>query len=298
MILHPMMYPAEYIGEIARLALIAEVDTTPKPGLVDRQDNGAHNDMNHSTFLSSANAIAPYLVQMAGAGYNWVGTPDKLFAYIRPIGILAEQAMYQATGGVNTHKGLIFSLGILCACAGQYHSRHGCFRSLEILTLAREMTSQTLEKEFEQIRSRGPKTHGERLYCQYGIRGIRGEASEGYPSVRDCALPKLAALNQEISDQNLLFLQTLLHLMAHVEDTNVMFRTNVETAAMVRKEAERILKLGGCLTALGMAEIQSLNKQFIRQNISPGGCADLLAVTIFLWMLDSNKTIQMQEEVN
>ena len=298
MILHPMMYPAEYIGEAARLALIAEVDTTPKPGLVDRQDSGAHHDMDHHTFLASANAIAPYLVQMAGAGYTWGGAPDKLFAYIRPMGLLAEQAMYRATKGVNTHKGLIFSLGVLCACAGQHHCRQGGFHSMEILKLASKMTSQTLEQEFKLIRSREPKTHGERLYCQYGIRGIRGEAIEGFPSVRDCALPVMASLNKEITDQNMLFLQTLLHLMAHVEDTNVIFRTDFETAAMVRREAERILKLGGCLTPLGMAEIRSLNKQFIKQNISPGGCADLLAVTIFLWMLDSNKTIQMQEEVN
>lgn len=296
MILHPMIYPAEYIGETARLALIAEVDTTPKPGLVDQQDSGAHHDMDHSTFIDSANAIAPFLVQMAGAGYSWGGTPDKLFAYIRPIGLSAEQAMYRATGGINTHKGLIFSLGILCACSGLYHSRCGSFQSLHILDLAEEMTSRTLEMEFKEIGGREPRTHGERLYHQYGIRGIRGEASEGFPSIRNCALPVMAALNNRISDQNLLYLQTLLHLMARVQDTNVLYRTDFETAAMVRKEADRILKLGGCFTPPGMAEIKALNEVFIDRNISPGGCADLLAASIFLWMLDNGNTIHTQEE--
>lgn len=296
MILHPMIYPAECIGEIARLALIAEVDTTPKPGLVDRQDSGAHDDMDRNTFIDSANAIAPYFIQMAGAGYSWSGTPDKLFGYIRPMGLLAEQAMYQATGGVNTHKGLIFSLGILCACAGLHHSRCGNFHSSDILSLASEMTSDTLEMEFKQIGNREPKSHGERLYCQYGIKGIRGEAAKGFPSIQNCSLPVMTALKEKVSDHNLLFLQTLLHLMAHVEDTNVLFRTDFETAAMVRREAVRILKLGGCLTPLGMAEIQSLNKLFIDKRISPGGCADLLAATIFLWMLDNVEIIHTSEQ--
>lgn len=283
---YPQILPAESIGELARRALIAEVDTTPKPGLVDRADSGAHRDMDRNTFLVSADAIAPYLGQMAGIGYGWGGDLPGLFACIRPVGVRAEEAMFQATGGVNTHKGLIFTLGILCACEGHLQARGQGFDARKLLTASGDMTADTLEREFERLRQREPRTHGERLFFQYGIRGIRGEAALGFPSIRDCALPALEEAARLTEDQNLMFLQTLLHLMARVEDTNVLFRTDFETAAGVRRSAERILKLGGCLTPEGFEAVRALNRSFIENNISPGGCADLLAATIFLWFLE------------
>lgn len=278
--------PAEYIGALARQALIAEVDTTPKPGLVDRADSGAHRDMDRNTFLASADAIAPYLTQMAEAGYGWDGDLPKLFSYIRPMGMRAEESMFRATSGVNTHKGLIFTLGILCACEGYLQAQGQGWDAKKLLAAAGDMTADTLEQEFELLRQREPRTHGERLFFLHGVRGIRGEAALGFPSLRDCALPALRDAEKLTEDRNLMFLQTLLHLMAQVEDTNVLFRTDFETALGVRKAAEEILKLGGCLTPEGLRAVQELNQTFIEGNISPGGCADLLAAAIFLWLLE------------
>ena len=112
------------IGALAFGALLAEVAATPKPGLVDRLTNGAHRDMDFSTFLASACALRHTFDAFAAAGVAGAElSPPALFPRLREIGLAAEQAMFRATDGVNTHKGMIFSLGLLAASAGLLAAR-------------------------------------------------------------------------------------------------------------------------------------------------------------------------------
>lgn len=275
-----------FLQKAATKALIDEVCTTPKPGLVDRHDNGAHQDMDIQTFLASTKAIIPWLTKMAETGLSWSGSAEGLFAAIRPLGMKAEKAMLCATKGVNTHKGAIFSMGILEAAAAWYYKTHGDFSIEPILMLCRQMTLRPLEQDFITIDAKNLKTAGECLYLTHGYKGIRGEAQSGFASVRRYSLPLLRQFSGSATDQDKLYLQILLQLMCHVDDTNVMTRAGVEAAAWVKQEARRILSPGECLTSERMVELARLNEVFIHKNISPGGCADLLAVTIFLGLLE------------
>ncbi len=278
------------ISDMIRYALISEVSATPKPGLVDLHDNGAHTDMCYDTFAVSTEAITPYLVQMFETGLNWpVQDGDGLFAAIRPIGIEAEKAMFQATRDVNTHKGMIFSMGITAAAAGLYYQTNRRFRADPILLLSGRLCRDSLEKDFQKIDREHPRTHGEILYVRSGLKGIRGEAQEGFPSIRNISLPAMNRWKITCIDDNQVYLNTLLALMSQVDDTNVLTRTSSRSLACMKACALQALELGGAATAQGMAALERMNREFIRLNISPGGCADLLAVTILLWRLEHYK---------
>lgn len=286
------MTPLNYMSQAAHTALLAEVGTTPKPGLVDRHDNGAHTDMCYDTFAASTEAIVPYITQMSSLGLSWDKTLPELFLAIRPIGVEAEQAMFQATGGVNTHRGMIFSMGIISSAAGYAYRHYGSFNGEQILALCPHMTYEILERDFAKIDISNPKTHGERLYAEHGWKGIRGEAQSGYISVKELSLPLIRELSETNTDTNAVYLQVLLHLMAHVDDTNVLIRTDAATLEYEKQQARRILDLGGSFTPEGLRELASLNEDFIQRNISPGGCADLLAVTIYLHLLEGFENVK------
>lgn len=272
---------------LLRYALIAEVSATPKPGLVDRHDSGAHTDMCYDTFVASTDAIVPYLTQMAALGYEWSRADGAgLFAAIRPVGMEAERAMFRATDGVNTHKGMIFSMGLVAAASGLYYRMHQSFCPEDILQLAGELCYEDLDRDFQSIDRRHPRTHGELLYLRYGAKGIRGEAQKGFPSIRTISLPALRAAKAAGADDNQAYLDTLLALMAKVDDTNVLIRSNPTMLSFEKTEASHVLQLGGAKTPQGLEALRKLNEAFIRLNISPGGCADLLAVTILLWQLE------------
>lgn len=276
------------ISHIARCAingLTYEFNVTPKPGLVDRNNSGAHKDMDYNTFVASSIAVAPFLHEMANTGYYWRGNLEDLFLSLRSIGIEAEKAMFIATNQVNTHKGLIFSLGIVAAAAAYYYKSHGHFHQENILLLCSEMTRSVLDAEFKQINEKSPKTNGERLYVYHGIKGIRGEVQEGFPSIRSISLPALTRLAKTHDNLNDMLVQVLFHLMAEVEDTNVLSRCGFDALSSVKASAKEILAYGGVFSEEGPEKILSLDTLFIQKNISPGGCADLLAVTIMIYLL-------------
>ncbi len=286
------------IANLIRFSLLAEVSATPKPGLVDLHDNGAHTDMCYDTFARSTEAITPYLTRMFAAGLNAGSSGGRenpphaadadsgLFSAIRPIGLEAERAMFRATGGVNTHKGIIFSMGLIAASAGRYYRLHGHFRPEDILRDAGAICRDSLEEDFRRIDPSRPATHGEILYVRYGYKGIRGEAQQGFPSIRDISLPAMRSQKKTCENDNQVYLNTLLSLMSRVDDTNVLIRTGPEWLAFTKAEAVRILRMGGASTPEGLHELEHLNEEFIKLRISPGGCADLLAITIFLWHLE------------
>lgn len=269
-------------------AILGEVYTTPKPGLVDCHDNGAHKDMNVKTFEASADAITPYLLKMFYTGYAWKKSLPSLFNRIRWIGLEAEQAMYQATDNVNTHKGLIFTMGILCASAGKCYFEHNFFDTSEILATAGEMTRDILEDEFKDMEKRAPSTHGEYLYHRYKERGIRGEAQKGFPIIAGTSLPLMRQYRAIGLDKNNSNINVLLRIMMELNDTNVWSRGSREDMEWLKKQAALIWKPGGAFFPSGMEKIRKLNRTCIRQNLSPGGAADLLAATLFLYQIEKS----------
>lgn len=302
---------SEKISAYIKNALLGEVFTTPKPGLVDLWDNGAHRDMNWITFRKSADAITPYLTAMYEEGYafrerNWSGEKlDTLFLEIRETGRQAERAMYNATGGVNTHKGMLFSMGIICAALGYCRKKH--FQNLkadgqqkelsmvwEVLDIARYMTEDILQKELQDMEAQVPKTHGERMLARYGERGIRGEVLDGFPVVRKTAYPELMKLMKEADKtvcQSQVNLQVLLKIMSELRDTNVLNRGGEEGLLWIQKESGAILKMNGAFSEEGMKRLIQMNQECIRKNISSGGAADQLALTLFLWQAINEKEI-------
>ena len=269
---------AEYIAANAYFALNQEVRTTPKPGLVDKNNQGSHKDMGLRHFFASANALRPYFYEFAAKGLNssqW--SPKETFNSIRAIGIEAEKAMFTATGGVNTHKGAIFSMGLLCAAAGRIPPH--LWSAETLLDSCAEMTAGIVAEDFSAITEANAKTSGELLYAKYGITGVRGQAEAGFPAVRNIGLPVFKSAIKDGLTINHAGSIALLHLIANTDDTNLIHRSNRERQMEIRNELHRLLE-DAPYPQLDV--IEELDHKFIEENLSPGGSADLLALTYFL----------------
>jgi len=274
-------YHCEYIAVNAWLALQQEVSTTPKPGLVDRYNKGAHTDMDLRHFFVSANALRPYFAQCAQEGYLTRDLlPKETFQKLRPLGMEAEKTMLEATGGVNTHKGAIFSLGLLCAAAGRLSVED--LVPEKLLGECAAMTQGLVEADLGSVTAESAVTVGEKLYAAYGITVIRGQAEQGFPAVRNTGLPVLRqGLKQGLS-LNDAGCAALLHLLCNSDDTNLIKRGGMETAQQIRQEIRDLLDAEPYPAPEKIAE---LDREFIQKNLSPGGSADLLALTYFLHFL-------------
>ncbi len=277
-------YIAESIGMKAYYALLEEVYTTPKPGLVDLYSCGAHTDMDVQTFERSAEALKPWFIRMAAQGYLLTCTREELFTAIRKTGIMAEKAMFQATDGVNTHKGMIFTLGIFCAAAGRCMKDYGEINLRTLIRVEQEMTSRVLKNELSALSFHTGKcsTHGEENLREYGTAGIRGEALAGYPSVTEIALPVLADGIYKKKEWNKIKLQILFALMSRVQDSNILSRKNPQVLYEVQIQALNFLNEGGAYGEHAMEKLLLMDAEYTRAGISAGGCADLLAACIFL----------------
>lgn len=272
---------AEYIAVRAYLALLQEVKTTPKPGLVDRRNSGAHKDMDMRHFFASANALRPFFCRFAEEGYlSRDAAPGETFAKIRSTGMAAEKAMLAATRGINTHKGAIFTIGLLCAACGRLGPDQ--WSAENILTEVAAMTAGVVEKDFADITGENAKTPGERLYAHHGITGIRGQAEKGFPAIKDTGLPVLKEGLKKGLSLNDAGAVALLHLLTVTEDTNIISRTDIGTLETVQRETKTLLQNE---PFPDLEKIEALDDDFIRRNLSPGGTADLLAATYFLFML-------------
>ncbi|HSL86579.1 MAG TPA: triphosphoribosyl-dephospho-CoA synthase, partial [Bacteroidales bacterium] len=192
---------AREAAKLAEEAILTEAVLTPKPGLVDARDSGAHKDMDIFTFLRSAVSLRDGFEEMFMAGYREGISAKELLTDLRPKGMSVEQKMFEATENINTHKGIIFSMGLLLASVGRYiravdYSGHNLpvFTQKDteaVLDNIRTMTEGIVQNDFKDIDQKSSLTHGEKLYVEFGFTGIRGEAEKGYPVVRDFALPML-----------------------------------------------------------------------------------------------------------
>ncbi|NIY47733.1 triphosphoribosyl-dephospho-CoA synthase CitG [Cedecea colo] len=260
------------VPELAQQALWEEVWLTPKPGLVDSANNGSHRDMNLALFQKSIAAISPWFSVFHALGLEHVerGT-SELLRLIRPAGIACEQAMYQATGGVNTHKGGIFSLSLLCTAAGRLKGQGKVINTSTLCAAVGKICNGLVERELTGARR--ASTVGERLYQQFGLTGARGEAESGFLTVRQHVLPYWF----EETDPQRRLLTALLRLMAHNPDTNLVSRGGLTGLRYVQRYAARLLKQGWTVE-----DMREMDANLIARNLSPGGSADLLAVSCIL----------------
>lgn len=273
---------AKKIAALACRALLYEVCTTPKPGLVDRFNSGSHKDMDIFTFMDSASALWPYFETCAGIGRETASLPPaETFHQLRQAGRSAESHMFAATKGVNTHKGAIFSMGIVCGALGRL-PQEGWSDSDRILDLCAEMTRGLSVSDFAGITKETASTNGQRLYLQYGITGIRGQIEEGLPAVRKAGLPVLKegiARGLSLNDAGC---AALLSLMVNSTDTNLIARSSLSTQQETVKTVKALLEINPYPDQDTLIRI---DQEFIKKNLSPGGSADLLAICYLLYFL-------------
>lgn len=289
------------IGSLAAAALRTEAAVTPKPGLVDRENSGAHQDMDYPLFLVSSRALEPYFVQCVMLGFergrareeletecpsNRVSSEcDSSLRKLRSAGLAAEDDMYAVTGGVNTHKGVIFSMGILCCCIGQLAAEEdisGLRNPQKLQKRCKEIAEQLLKEQNPS------DTNGARVFRDEGTGGVRKEALSGFSSVFEAGYPALLeSLNLGLSE-NTALIRTLLILMTKTEDSNAVHRGGKEGLCFMRRQAEEILQedFKGAEEKV-LERVRVFDRACIKRNLSPGGSADLLALTAMLHSLFS-----------
>jgi triphosphoribosyl-dephospho-CoA synthase len=269
---------AGQLAELARQALVAEVELTPKPGLVDRRGAGAHSDLSLDLMRQSAAAIAPYFEAMGDAAQS-MPFDRGLRTEVAAIGRAAESAMLQATNGSNAHKGAIWILGLLVTVASRGIDLNPAAIVQDAAFLAR-----LPDRAQPQLLS-----HGEMVRARYGATGARGEAFAGFPHVLHVGLPTLRAERNRARTETNSRLWALLNIMARLEDTCVLYRGGTEGLAIVQKGASDALLAGGPGSVAGELAMLRLDQELLIRNISPGGAADLLAATLFLDALEQGQ---------
>lgn len=267
------------IAHLATQALQAELDTTPKPGLVDKDNNGAHRDMDYALMQRSINTLHPYFVKLAQ-----LGSTDALPSHtaIRDAGIEAEKAMLSATNGVNTHKGALFSMG-LAVVAAAHEERKIAANEEQILKernggedvlVSLQTTIKALAASFPDTNG----THGSKAKLlskgTTAIKGALDNAREGYEMLFAEWLPFYIERRKEHDAYTLH--KTLLRIMCDLDDTNVIYRTDLATAEEVKQEARALLN------SFEEAVLKDMDRHYTTRNISPGGAADMLSLTIFI----------------
>lgn len=275
-------YDRETAARLTCQALLFEVAATPKPGLVDRDNNGSHKDMDYFSFQSSAAALYPYFAQCTRIGRDSRSlSPEETFSRLRVPGKLAEGTMLHATGGVNTHKGAIFSLGIVCGALGRLRRRDWADPE-RVLAECAAMTRGIVSRDYAGLTEETAKTAGQKLFLRHGITGVRGQAEAGFPAVRNVGLPKLEeglSLGNSINDAAC---AALLAMLAATEDTNLIHRGSYELQQQTAAEIAALLESEPFPSRETLAD---LNRRFVEKNLSPGGTADLLAMTLLLHFL-------------
>lgn len=247
------------VSKQATMSLLKELDTTPKPGLVDTNDNGAHNDMDYAIMIKSINALEPYFDQLA--------LLDNINeSEVQQIGINAEVAMLNATGSVNTHRGALFSMGLVIVGVSQA-LRHN------------NDSWDSIVKKIAQSIPASNTSNGAVARKQYNVKSALDLARDGYKELTTSWLPFYRSIN---GDKHIA-IKTLLLIISQLDDTNIIHRVGFERAQKVKEEALALLN------DFSITGVNDLNNKFINENISPGGAADMLALTFFINAIKTNK---------
>lgn len=263
---------AKQLAALACQSLLDEARLAPKPGLVDSRGSGAHSDLTLALLCRSAHALQPTFFAMASAAWQQQPAP-ALREQLGSLGRAGEQAMLQASGGVNTHRGAIWAIGLLVAAAAmdtsQAQAAAVCQRAAALALLPDRLLPAQPRK-------------GE-LACQrYGVGGARGEAQQGFPHIIQLALPTLQRSRQRGDGEVNARLNALLAIMSRLDDTCLLSRGGMPGLTLVQTGAQTVLAAGGVATLPGRRRLYQLEKDMLAQRLSPGGAADLLAATLLL----------------
>lgn len=256
-------------------AMHDELKAYPKPGLVSPVDSGAHDDMDFALMCRSADSLLRPFASLAAAGRLALSFDGSL----APLGIEAERQMLHATGGVNTHRGAIFSIGLVVASIARTRAA--------ATPVSPEAVQATLRCEWggalEAHAGGGDAgSHGALVRQKVGVSGARGEAARGFPSLFQVGVPAYRQAMGWGLEANAAQLHTLFALMEAVDDTTVLYRGGAEAGLFVRRSAAEFLASGGCRDAGWYERAERLHRTFVARNLSPGGCADLLAATLLV----------------
>jgi len=259
---------------LATQSLLYEAVTWPKPGLVTPVSSGKHSDMNIYHFMNSSVSLYPYfkrLTLLAQEPYSL----KEIFESSRELGKNAEERMYLETEGVNTHKGAIFILGILVMAFSYTRSRGLDFSTLS--ESVKEMTKGIVKGDFLGIKQ--ATTHGERLFIEEKIEGIRGEAEKGFPIIFQLGLPYFESLEGNLEKK---ILQTLIFVIQYLEDTTILHKEPIKILIELQTLAKECIEMGGIFTEEGIYKYQKLEEFCLKRRVSPGGAADCIAGILFL----------------
>ncbi|HEY4066150.1 MAG TPA: triphosphoribosyl-dephospho-CoA synthase MdcB [Burkholderiaceae bacterium] len=261
---------AQRVGRAAIAALYDELSLAPKPGLVSFDDAGSHADMDAATFMRSLFSLRHYFVRVAMFGAAGAG-----FDVLQAEGIAAEARMLAATGGVNTHRGAVFTLGLLSAAAGL---AGGPVAPPQLRALLMATWGEALRARCGRA---GP-SHGQRAAQAHGLQGAAREAALGFPAVFELAWPALAAARASGLDRRRAHLQTLFEVIAALDDTNLAHRGGLAGLRHAQAEARAFLRAGGAGRPDACVHALAIHRGFVARRLSPGGAADVLAAACLL----------------
>ena len=283
---------AEKLGALAVQSLLYELCTTPKPGLVDMNNNGCHKDMDAFTFCASAAALSDYFRFCALLGIQSRGKdPQSLLPLLRCEGRLAEERMYLATKGINTHKGAIFSLGLMTAAAGRIGKP---YNGEAICGECSRICKDLVKKDLASLSREEAKSKGEQLYLRYGTAGARAQAEAGFPTVLHVGLPVLQKGLSQGYDRSRSAAAALLAMLCEETDTCLLSRSSPEALRLLQGELRELLSQEPYPDA---QILSSLDRRFTAENLSPGGMADLLSLCFFLQDLSPSAPNKRAETV-
>jgi holo-ACP synthase/triphosphoribosyl-dephospho-CoA synthase len=265
---------AKKLSSLAELAILAEISLTPKPGLVDQLSSGSHSDMNFQTFVDSTSAISPWFEELVHEGFAFQDDDlTQALPRLRNIGLQMEAAMFEVTGNINTQKGVIFLMGLSLFACGRLFSQYEKFQIPVFRKIIQDICVGLVETELTNATDSG-KSHGEKIFRKYGYSGARGEAASGLATVFNFGLPEIIQTGQ-LNDESLI--KCLLSIAANNNDTNILFRSNPDVLSKFKSLCQITLE---DFSAENYTAVINFCQQ---ENISPGGSADLLAVTIFVY---------------
>lgn len=268
----------QQIDDFALDALYEEINLENKPGLVCPSGNGSHSDMNYDTFIASIQSLRGYFATLSAYGHD-----NKDFDEIKKAGIEQEIKMRQATNNINTHKGAIFNLGFASAAIGK------CLQDNQTLT-TQNICAQIVESwqyDLTHRLERKADSHGQQMYKKYGVTGAIEMVATGFQIIQNLALPCFYETLYRTQDFEKAAMQTLMTLIASLSDTNLVWRGGMVDLTNAQTMAKQFLQAGGVHQPKWRQAVNTINDYFIHRNLSPGGSADLLAVTIFFYKVEN-----------